>query len=398
MTFVETILQKMHPIAKPRRSFLLALFGALSCFVGRATMLNLSRFGAGSPRRIARWFAQPFNWAALNWAALEHAGILENTLAACVDATFLPKSGTKTWGLAHFHNGAAGRSEKGCEALVVGLLDLDERTAYSIDARQTPAECDGAQTRADHYLRVLLEQRDGLLERGVRHVVGDGFFAKVKFTDGLEGAGLHLISKLRSDANLRFLYDGPQGGPGRPRLYDGKVDWDDLSRFEALDSHEGDPNELAWADLNAPHFKRTLRVVVVSWERRGETGRAVLFSTDLKLEPLAIYRLYKARFQQEFVFRDAKQFTGLADGQMRDRVKRGEHINASLSALNLLRLEDRAEPKAPGARVISLASWKRRKHAFYVAERIIEHLDLGPEQRKKLATLEDPAWFGRLAS
>ena len=64
MTLVETILHKMAPISKPRFSFLLALFGAFSCFLGRATMLNLARFGAGSPRRIARWFARPFDWAA----------------------------------------------------------------------------------------------------------------------------------------------------------------------------------------------------------------------------------------------------------------------------------------------------------------------------------------------
>ena len=141
-----------------------------------------------------------------------------------------------------------------------------------------------------------------------------------------------------------------------------------MSRFAPLESPEGDPNELAWADLNAPHFKRTLRVVVARWECQGKARRAAFFTTDLEMEPVEVYRLYKARFQQEFVFRDAKQFTGLADGQMRDRVKREEHLNASLSALNLLRLEDRAEQRAPGARVISLASWKRRKHAAYLAE------------------------------
>lgn len=42
--------------------------------------------------------------------------------------------------------------------------------------------------------------------------------------------------KLRADANLRYLYDGPQrSGPGRPKIYDGKVRWTDLSRFERLD-------------------------------------------------------------------------------------------------------------------------------------------------------------------
>jgi hypothetical protein len=47
-------------------------------------------------------------------------------------------------------------------------------------------------------------------------------------------------------------------------------------------------------------------------------------------------RYYKARFQIEFLFRDAKQFTGLNDHQVRDQKKLDFHLNLSLTALNLL--------------------------------------------------------------
>src|SRR5438128_10733374 len=40
-------------------------------------------------------------------------------------------------------------------------------------------------------------------------------------------------------------------------------------------------------------------------------------STDVDLDALAMYRYDKARFQIEFVFRDADQFTGLTDCQAR---------------------------------------------------------------------------------
>jgi len=40
---------------------------------------------------------------------------------------------------------------------------------------------------------------------------------------------------------------------------------------------------------------------------------AVLFSTDTQLDALSIYQYYQARFQIEFLFRHAKQFTGLCD-------------------------------------------------------------------------------------
>ncbi len=45
----------------------------------------------------------------------------------------------------------------------------------------------------------------------------------------------------------------------------------------------------------------------------------MLFSTDLKLAAKNIYQFYKARFQIEFLFRDAKQFIGLNHCQARSQ-------------------------------------------------------------------------------
>ena len=64
--------------------------------------------------------------------------------------------------------------------------------------------------------------------------VFDGAYAKKKFTDGIaEQTDLHLISKLRKDADLRYIYTGPprKGGKGRQKIYDGKVR---CSRFTGI--------------------------------------------------------------------------------------------------------------------------------------------------------------------
>lgn len=51
----------------------------------------------------------------------------------------------------------------------------------------------------------------------------------------------------------------------------------------------------------------------------------VLASTDTAPEGKELYRLYRVRFQIEFSFRDAKQFTGLLNCQARDsEEKQGE--------------------------------------------------------------------------
>jgi len=57
-------------------------------------------------------------------------------------------------------------------------------------------------------------------------------------------------------------------------------------------------------------------------------GRVLLFSTDIHIDVSDILDFYKARFQIEFIFRDAKQFTGLTDCQARDFTKLDFHFNA----------------------------------------------------------------------
>ena len=45
----------------------------------------------------------------------------------------------------------------------------------------------------------------------------------------------------------------------------------------------------------------------------GKIKNILLFSTDIALTGEQILEYYQARFQIEFIFRDAKQFTGLSD-------------------------------------------------------------------------------------
>ena len=84
-----------------------------------------------------------------------------------------------------------------------------------------------------------------------------------------------------------------------------------------------------------------MKLVLLRWEISGKVGHALLFSTDLSLDAKQVVAYYKARFQIEFLFRDGKQHTGLMDCQARCKEAIHSHINASLTALNLLKLEDR---------------------------------------------------------
>ena len=68
----------------------------------------------------------------------------------------------------------------------------------------------------------------------IRYLVADGYYSKQKYLDGVAVLDLYQIGKLCCDANLRWLYPGEQKPRGCPRRYDGKVKFDDLSRFEAV--------------------------------------------------------------------------------------------------------------------------------------------------------------------
>lgn len=96
---------------------------------------------------------------------------------------------------------------------------------------------------------------------------------------------------------------------------------------------------------------------------------ALLFSTDLELAAKNIYQFYKARFQIEFLFRDAKQFVGLNDCQARCRKALHFHFNASMTALNLIKLQDRLHNSCGQRRPISVASWKTRYANIHLLER-----------------------------
>lgn len=65
----------------------------------------------------------------------------------------------------------------------------------------------------------------------------------------------------------------------------------------------------------------------------------LFFSTDLHLPAWMIVKYYQARFQQEFLIRDAKQFTGLNDCQARSTNKLEFHWKMALTAINVAKVE-----------------------------------------------------------
>ena len=74
------------------------------------------------------------------------------------------------------------------------------------------------------------------------------------------------------------------------------------------------------------------------------------------------------------------------------------HINASLSALNLIKLEDRRNKGTDRPTVISIASWRRKKCNENLMDRLFERLDLDRSCEKIAQVYDEFRDYGAIAA
>lgn len=380
MTIVKQILERIEGITKPQRKFITTLFVAILATHTRINFLNLSRHSSLNEKTYRRGFRHKFDFVSFNQEAIKIAIEVETLKAFAQDASFSAKSGKKTFGLDKFWNGSASRSEKGLEVSLISIVDLKRNQSYALSAEQTPPLVDlkfkeKEASRVDFYLEHL-QRTAPYFAKDVKYGLFDGFYAKLKFVDGVVRLGFDVISKLRCDANLRYLYEGQQKKRGRRRKFDAKVDFNDLSRFEKVETEE-DHITLYTLIVWSVSLKRKIRVVVVVNSKEKKKIRyVVLFSTDTLVSARLIFDYYKARFSIEFIFRDAKQFAGFSDCQARDKEALHFHFNASVSSVNLARLMAQEEHKAEEKFVFSMSSIKQRFFNEHLLEMFIQKLEL----------------------
>ena len=85
------------------------LLGLLLMLPGHATFRNLSRYSAYHERTFDD---RHFDFVALNKAAITQVMAPEHQQALVIDASFIPKSGTHTYGLERFWTAASGAVKK----------------------------------------------------------------------------------------------------------------------------------------------------------------------------------------------------------------------------------------------------------------------------------------------
>lgn len=413
--FITSLLGKMNGVSKPQQEFLVTMWLTILLLRGKVNFLNLSRYSELNEKTYRRQFQQSFDFTSFNQQLIAEAIPSSHEQIGVMDCSYLPKSGKKTYGLDMFYDSSHNQPAKGLEISNMAVVDVTTRTGYTLSCRQTPPQEEleklfapvkaatkppqkgEKSTRVDFYAAHLIEVAAHLPAK-VRYIVADGYYAKTKFVQAVGQIKRHLISKLRDDANLRYLYTGPQKKHGARRQFAGKIKFENLCRFIYQD--EVEPGiHLYTLVVNSVQLKCNIRLVyVLNLRNKQKPGFALLFCTETELEAETIYRYYKARFQIEFIFRDAKQFTGLTDCQARGQATLHFHFNASLTALNLAKVDAQQTFGLEADQPFSMATQKMVYFNQHLLDRFISSLELDLTLIKNTPLYHELPFYGAIST
>ena len=393
----EAILADIDTLSKPVRKFFLTIFSQWWGVIGRYNFVNMSRFMSYSEQALRNGYQRGFDFFQINTSIIKKRCSSELVLA--FDPTFISKSGKHTDGVDYFWSGKDQRAKKGIELGCLAVIDIKNKTGFHLESVQTPESKKRKSrkiTLIDHYCGFLLSKIERLKQISNCLTV-DGYFMKKEFILPLVKQGMKVITKMRSDANLKYLYDGTQRkGRGRKRKHGGKVNLRKLNMNKWQKIVANKQEACFTAELFCVALKMNVRVVYLLDKESG--NYQVLMCTDTNMDAKKILKYYRMRFQIEFLIRDAKQYSGLEDCQARDTKKLNFHFNMSMTNVSLAKAEYYLTIPLKEREAFSLQDIKRLKHNAMLTDFIFVNLDLDLKCKKIKQLYEQCTNFGRMAA
>ena len=370
---------------------------------GRITMLGISRWTkkGGSYRTVQRFFKTKIDWLEIFWLIIKTYLIeKDEPIILAGDTTVVTKAGKKTHGLGWFFSSTHNKVLHCLSFQVISIISAKTGKSFPIaieklkydpkkkeDRKEKPKVNRGRGrpkgSKNKNRKDVVFSETRLQVQRMIKEVlklisshsrpkyfVYDGVFGNNNAVQMTLQTGLHLISKLRHNANLFFQFEGEYAGRGRPRIYGDKVDYFDISEEHLKLS-------LCEGKLLTQHFQFMARhkkfadplnvVVILKTDLATQKkAKVILFSTDLKLSCENMICYYRLRFQIEFNFRDAKQHFGLEDFMVLSEQSVSHATHLSFFSLNLSKV---LMQKTGEQSIIDL---KFRYHGHYYASQILK--------------------------
>lgn len=402
---VEAILDNFSGLSKPRHNFISSIIILYLSMRGRYNFKGMERYGDYSEKSYRLHFEKGFDFIKFN-TEIWKKHLSKNCIIA-FDPSYLPKSGKHTPGKGTFYSGCLGKATGGIEIGCIGIVDINHNTAFNLETIQTPSPKSlkaVGKSLVDHYASIIIDRSFELIKIS-NYLAVDGYFAKKSFLDLIkESTKLELVCKLRQDANLRYLYNGPKKkGRGRPKKYDGKVNTKKVDKRRFKKIYQDEEVLLYQAKVWSVSLKRIINVVYAEFLDEGKPTKryAFLFSTDLLLAGKLVYQYYKARFQIEFLFRDAKQYCGLTHCQARSENKLSFHFNIALTAVNVAKSAHhlhKNEQESKNRKPFSLANIKTLYFNELMLDLFLSTFQVDPKLMKNKAAINRILEFGKIAA
>ena len=418
------LLQCIQPdLSKTELRRLSRIAQAMLSMSGRVTMLGLSRWAGkgGSYRTVQRFFNAVISWSNVFCKFFMRHLYLPGTEYFLVgDESVATKSGKETHGLDYFFSGLLNKVVKGISIFSLSLVSVEERRSYPLrveqvirgeeeklaakERKQKRAKKDKAASKKKHgrpkgshnrdktqveltpelkRIQDMVRNQLTLLQAliTVRYLVLDGHFGNNNALQMTLQCDLHLISKLRYDAALSFVYEGEQNRKGPRKKYGQKINYRCIHKRYLVERSvkDGIETRIYQAQMLHHEFAQVLNVVIITKTnlRTGAFANVNLLSSDLELSYEKIIDFYSLRFQIEFNFRDAKQYWGLEDFMNIKEFPVTNAINLSLFMVNLSQVLLREFRKVhPDSGILDLKAYFRAAKYF---EETIKMLPEKPE-------------------
>jgi hypothetical protein len=418
------------------------IISAVLTMTGRVTMLGISRWAdkGGSYRTVQRWFNKVLPWAQIGWLFFRmHLYRPGEVYLAVGDERVISKAGKKTFGLERFFSSIVNKPIPGVSFFTLALVSVSDGVSHSLLTEQVmkSVEPDDAATgkqavakqrtgkkkaaarssatkkrakgkpgdeagkgkagrpqgsqnkdkrqvewndelrRIERLVKQLLTLIGGLFP--LTYLVLDGHFGNNNVCQMVQQSlGLHLISKLRSDAALSFEYEGEQKKSGPRRRYSDRLDYRAIPERDRMQTPQDKQirSDVEQARMLHESFADPINVVILVKTnlQTGACAQVVLFSSDLKLSYDTLIHYYRLRFQIEFNFCDARRFWGMEDFMVIKETPVTNAVNLSLFMVNLShRLLADVHATRPDAGVLDLKAF------FLVRKDVQATIQLLPE-------------------
>ena len=184
------------------------------------------------------------------------------------------------------------------------------------------------------------------------------------------------------------------------KSYDGKVNWKSIDQNHFQLAEETENYRLFTAIVYSRSLKRKIKVVYTQFldEMKKVIRYKIFFSTALHAEASLIVDYYRLRFHIEFLFRDAKQFTGLTHCQAISQNKIYFHTNMALTTVSIAKAVHWMSITQKERAAFSMADIKTMYFNELLMNRIFQVFEFNPNLIENKQQLESIRKWGTIAA